>query len=289
MHFPAKLANIFSSSLSFCVYQEFRVLLNWVSCQKLYNHKEDFENNVVVPIRQGGSRSASKRERETAQQTIEKFRSEVAGYILQRSMREHFQQHLPPKEEYVVFIRPSDDQWASFQKVCLLQGDREQKRKIFPRIMVQRLLCCHPKLVCKESVSDLVAALESKGANDDDDGAICDEHVYWDLHSADLNDIFRDSPRIRVCITLLQHFIQYKHKTLIFSFFKGHLDILQYVMEKLGINYCRVDGSTPDNDRVKIFERFSHNQYDVMLITINVGGLGLNLQTADRVILLAPM
>lgn len=61
------------------------------------------------------------------------------------------------------------------------------------------------------------------------------------------------------------------------------------VLKRLGITYLRIDGQTDvhaRNDRVQKFQ--TDSQYSCMLLTTKVGGYGLNLTSADRVIILDP-
>lgn len=62
------------------------------------------------------------------------------------------------------------------------------------------------------------------------------------------------------------------------------------VLKRLGITYLRIDGQTDvnaRNERVQKFQTESQH-YSCMLLTTRVGGYGLNLTSADRVIILDP-
>jgi SNF2 family DNA or RNA helicase len=52
-----------------------------------------------------------------------------------------------------------------------------------------------------------------------------------------------------------------------------------------GLSYLRLDGSVPASDRHGLVSRFNADpSIDLLLLTTNVGGLGLNLTGADTVI-----
>ena len=78
------------------------------------------------------------------------------------------------------------------------------------------------------------------------------------------------------------------HKALIFSQMKKMLDIIETEVFKGSFpltSYLRFDGTTPINKRFEMCEKFNNNhQYRVLLMTTDIGGLGLNLQAADVVI-----
>ncbi|WP_025763199.1 DEAD/DEAH box helicase [Dyadobacter tibetensis] len=77
------------------------------------------------------------------------------------------------------------------------------------------------------------------------------------------------------------------HKILIFSQYIKHLAIFREYLDKAGIHYAYLDGST--KDRQAEVERFQQEpELKVFLISLKAGGLGLNLTAADYVFLLDP-
>lgn len=65
------------------------------------------------------------------------------------------------------------------------------------------------------------------------------------------------------------------------------MDIMQIYFDYRGIKHLRLDGSTKAEDRGERMQMFNEkdSEYDVFLLSTRAGGLGLNLQTADTVIL----
>ena len=59
-------------------------------------------------------------------------------------------------------------------------------------------------------------------------------------------------------------------------------------MEKKGLGYLYLDGSTPAKERISLVEEFQHGDMPLFLISLKAGGLGLNLTAADYVIHLDP-
>lgn len=55
-------------------------------------------------------------------------------------------------------------------------------------------------------------------------------------------------------------------------------------MEKKGLGYLYLDGSTPAKERIRLVEEFQHGDIPLFLISLKAGGLGLNLTAADYVI-----
>lgn len=65
------------------------------------------------------------------------------------------------------------------------------------------------------------------------------------------------------------------------------LDIIEDFCVMRGIKYFRLDGSTPLDDREKYIDEFSapESQHQMFLISTRAGGLGLNLMSANHVII----
>ncbi|KAJ2988482.1 hypothetical protein NUW58_g3950 [Xylaria curta] len=77
------------------------------------------------------------------------------------------------------------------------------------------------------------------------------------------------------------------HKVLIFSQFKTQLDILHdYCSELRGWNVCRIDGSVSQEERRQQIKDFNEDpEHKVFLLSTRAGGQGINLASADTVIL----
>ncbi|CAN0513209.1 unnamed protein product, partial [Ectocarpus sp. 12 AP-2014] len=83
------------------------------------------------------------------------------------------------------------------------------------------------------------------------------------------------------------------HKVLIFSQMVRCLDLIEDFLkggmdgEGPGYKYERLDGNTRANMRTAAVERFNRPQFKrfVMLLSTRAGGLGLNLTTADTVVI----
>merc|ERR1719183_1260388 len=60
-------------------------------------------------------------------------------------------------------------------------------------------------------------------------------------------------------------------------------------MTRAGYTHLRIDGKTPVKSRLKMIEEFNGNaDYFAMILTTRVGGVGLNIIGADRVVIFDP-
>ena len=86
---------------------------------------------------------------------------------------------------------------------------------------------------------------------------------------------------------LLTRLQKEKEQTLIFSGFTSMLDILEDYCIAKQFEYCRLDGNTDLVDREEQIDEFTapNSKKRVFLISTRAGGLGLNLMTANNVVL----
>lgn len=77
------------------------------------------------------------------------------------------------------------------------------------------------------------------------------------------------------------------HRVLVFTQMTRILDILEDYMHMRGFQYCRIDGNTSYEDREERIDAYNKPDSEkfVFLLSTRAGGLGINLQTADVVIL----
>ena len=77
------------------------------------------------------------------------------------------------------------------------------------------------------------------------------------------------------------------HRVLIFSQMTRLLDILDDYMRWSGFAHCRIDGQTKQEERDDAMDAFNapNSPIFAFLLSTRAGGLGINLQTADTVIL----
>ena len=74
------------------------------------------------------------------------------------------------------------------------------------------------------------------------------------------------------------------HRILLFSQFTTMLAIIKESLEREGISYLYLDGTTSAKSRSELVERFNSGEKDIFLISLKAGGTGLNLTGADVVI-----
>jgi DNA excision repair protein ERCC-6 len=95
---------------------------------------------------------------------------------------------------------------------------------------------------------------------------------------------------MQVMKKMLSHWKREGNRVLLFSQGVQVLDILEKNIRGYeGFEYRRMDGNTPIPLRQQLVDEFNNDPtIDVFLLTTRVGGLGVNLTGADRVIIFDP-
>jgi DNA excision repair protein ERCC-6 len=94
---------------------------------------------------------------------------------------------------------------------------------------------------------------------------------------------------MKVVQALLNMWKKQGHKALLFCQTRQMQDILEKTVKREGYSYLRMDGTTPIKDRSRLVDMFNEtDDIFLFLLTTKVGGLGINLMGANRIILYDP-
>lgn len=225
----------------------------------------NFRNQFEIPIRQGGYANASNLQVQTAFKCAETLKDAISPYLLQR-FKVDVASDLPKKSEQVLFCKLTPLQRGEYKRF-LSSGDMDQimngKRQVLYGVDLLRKICNHPDLTGHKHLS------VKPGYN------------YGDPSK---------SGKMQVVGSLLELWKETGHKTLLFAQHRIMLDILEkYVRSLSGFKYRRMDGNTPIQMRQSMVDEFNTDpDLHVFLLTTKVGGLGINLTGADRVIIYDP-
>ena len=117
-------------------------------------------------------------------------------------------------------------------------------------------------------------------------GSGVNDRLLEDLHTTG----FEASCKTVFVLSLLRSLVAAGHRTLVFSQSRVMINILEAAVRAEGWQFLRIDGSVPAAERAQRVATFqsSSSTIPVFLLTSQVGGLGLTLTAADRVIVVDP-
>lgn len=225
----------------------------------------NFRNQFEFPIKRGGYANASNLEFETAIKCAETLKDAISPYLLQR-FKVDVASDLPQKKEQVLFCKLTRQQrqaYEGFLNSDDMKSIAAGKRQMLYGVDYLRKICNHPDLTEHKTLS---------------------KQPGYDYGAPN------KSGKMQVVKELLSLWRKGGHKTLLFAQHRIMLDILQRFLSHLpDINYRRMDGTTPIKDRQDLVDEFNKSpDLHVFLLTTKVGGLGVNLTGANRVIIYDP-
>ncbi|WP_449403460.1 DEAD/DEAH box helicase [Exiguobacterium artemiae] len=106
----------------------------------------------------------------------------------------------------------------------------------------------------------------------------CDPALFVDGYTG-------ESTKLERLLSLIDEKLASGHRILIFS---QYTKMLARIRERLAAqqrDHFLLTGETPIEDRIALCDRFNAGEVDLFLISLKAGGTGLNLATADTVIL----
>eukprot|EP00192_Tetraselmis_astigmatica_P001503 CAMPEP_0117687286 /NCGR_PEP_ID=MMETSP0804-20121206/23042_1 /TAXON_ID=1074897 /ORGANISM="Tetraselmis astigmatica, Strain CCMP880" /LENGTH=1720 /DNA_ID=CAMNT_0005499315 /DNA_START=24 /DNA_END=5186 /DNA_ORIENTATION=- len=209
-----------------------------------------------------------------AEEQMARLHTLLKPHLLRRLKKDVLKQ-MPPKKEQMVRVELSDQQKEYYKSVLtksypVLVSSRQAGGQIPAKlknvVMELRKCCNHPYLF--EGAES--AALRSNSK----------EEIHQQLTAASgkLALLARMMPRLKAA----------GHRVLIYSQFSRMLDILEDWLAGAGWGgYCRIDGSVSSAARQLRIDRFNkeRDSYFCFLLSTRAGGLGINLATADTVII----
>ena len=103
--------------------------------------------------------------------------------------------------------------------------------------------------------------------------------------------IWRVSGKFELLDRILPKFKKSGHRVLMFFQMTQVMDIMEDFLRWRNMKYLRLDGGTKAEDRQDMLKVFNapDSEYFCFLLSTRAGGLGLNLQTADTVVILIPI
>jgi len=107
-----------------------------------------------------------------------------------------------------------------------------------------------------------------------------------DLSLVDAKHVGVPSTKLDALMEILEDVAADGHRALVFSQFTRFLTLARRRIEKAGIQYCYLDGTTRRRDVV--IDEFRSGTAPVFLISLKAGGFGLNLTEADYCVILDP-
>ncbi|RUS72057.1 hypothetical protein EGW08_020186 [Elysia chlorotica] len=196
------------------------------------------------------------------------------------------------KNDLVIWLHLTEAQQKIYQDFINLDSVKQllmTKKSPLVALTVLKKICDHPRLLSKRACMQLGLDGDDFTAEDLDHPDAYESAV---LQVNNIPDevLVGEAGKMQILVQLLDTFKAEGRKTLIFSQSRRMLDIIQKVITNRGHKVARLDGTvTQLMERDEIVKKFQNNaSYTVFLLTVQVGGVGLTITSADRVIIYDP-
>jgi superfamily II DNA or RNA helicase len=187
-----------------------------------------------------------------------RLRARLRPFVLRR-LKQDVAAELPPRSEAVLRVALDERERAVYDAVhaatraevvaLLGEGGGGGVLKALEALLRLRQAACHPALVPGQQAAS--------------------------------------SSKVDALVEALATAVADGHRALVFSQWTSLLDLIEPHLREAGIDFERLDGSTPD--RGAVTARFqAAGGAKVMLLSLKAGGVGLNLTAADHVFLVDP-
>eukprot|EP01135_Chromosphaera_perkinsii_P008600 Nk52_evm42s1401 gene=Nk52_evmTU42s1401 len=135
--------------------------------------------------------------------------------------------------------------------------------------------------------NDFKEAIDGDGDGEDEEEEIFEEPLPFDGEQVECE--WMQSGKMLVVDSLLRMWYDQKHRVLLFSQTRQMLDLIEAFVVEKGYTFRRMDGNTNINQRQALIDEFNKRKdIFVFLLTTKVGGLGVNLMGANRVVIYDP-
>eukprot|EP00808_Paulinella_micropora_P009348 g48217.t1 len=249
--------------------KELWALLNFLQ-PSIFNSQNSFEKWFAQPLQSMGVGNAQMREGEDEELMSKESKlllinrlHQVLGFFMLRREKQQVETELPARIEKVLRCKLTPVQRLMYELLekgqVSMQATKLQLRKV----------CNHPYLF-----HPYVAGQQTRK-----------EDLQYLLQQG--QDLVRLCGKFALLDQILPKLKETGHRVLLFSQWTSVLDVIQLYLEHKDFKYLRFDGNTNKQERQQRVEAFQSegSEYFIFMLSTKAGGVGINLQTADTVII----
>jgi ATP-dependent helicase STH1/SNF2 len=247
---------------------ELWAMLNFV-LPNIFKSAKTFDEWFNTPFSNTGGQDKIELTEEEQILVIRRLHKVLRPFLLRR-LKKDVEKDLPDKTEKVIKCKFSALQSRLYKQMVTHQkllvndgkGGKTGARGLSNMIMQLRKLCNHP------FVFDVVEN-QMNPTNTSNDS------------------LWRTAGKFELLDRILPKYKATGHRVLMFFQMTAIMDIMEDFLRFRGIQYLRLDGTTKSDERSDLLRDFNRpdSPYFMFLLSTRAGGLGLNLQTADTVII----
>ncbi|NWX92373.1 SMRCD regulator, partial [Nothoprocta pentlandii] len=281
---------------------ELMSLLNFVMPRMFSNSKNEIQRMFSSKAKTVEEQSLYELER------IAHAKQIIKPFILRRVKDEVLKQ-LPPKRDVIELCDMSEKQeqmYSDLVNKLKKTINSNEKNSDMGNVMMQlRKMANHPLLHRHYFTDDKLRSMSTlmlkesthRDANpelifedmtvmtDFELHLLCKQYAHVNNFQLEIDHIL-DSGKFRTLERILSDLKKKGDRVVLFSQFTMMLDILEVLLKHLQLKYIRLDGKTQISERIHLIDEFNTDmEILVFLMSTKAGGLGINLTSANVVIL----
>jgi SNF2 family DNA or RNA helicase len=214
----------------------------------MFKSVSDFKKDFAVPIQSDANENIA-----------QILKAKITPFLLRR-LKKDVLKDLPSKQEQIIYV-DMDTTHKNFYN---------EKRDYYKQILDKQIEAngiANSRFVILQAFNDLRQIASAPELKTDDTSIV--------------------SSKIEAMFDMLEDIILNGHKVLIFANFLGSLDLISEQASKLNYEHLLMTGST--KNRQELVDKFQNDdKIKLFLMTLKVGGVGLNLTQADYVFVFDP-
>uniref|UniRef100_F1KQU9 ATP-dependent helicase brm n=1 Tax=Ascaris suum TaxID=6253 RepID=F1KQU9_ASCSU len=244
---------------------ELWALLNFL-LPSIFSSCDTFEQWFNAPFATSGEKIELSEEETML--IIRRLHKVLRPFLLRR-LKKEVEGQLPEKAEHLLRCEMSALQktlYQHMQKGVLIDSNRIGGRLLANTAMQLRKLCNHPFLF---------QSIEEECRN------------YWKVPEISGRDLYRVGGKFELLDRILLKLKVTGHRLLMFCQMTSLMSIMEDFLIYRQYRYLRLDGNTKSDDREKLLDLYNapQSEYFIFLLSTRSGGIGLNLQSADTVVI----
>ncbi|KAK3392058.1 P-loop containing nucleoside triphosphate hydrolase protein [Sordaria brevicollis] len=297
-------------------YEELWTLLNWTN-PGYFGTRAEWNESITKPLTAGQSHDATLKQLSVARTTAKKLVQNLLPEFFLRRMKSLIAHQLPKKTDKVVFCPLTDIQRESYENYLdgeqvtfilnayhpcgchsgraagfccykTLSNGRSWKSYVFPSIITLQKIANHLTLLIPSSSDP-----RDKQRSELEVLQTCAPDKWKELYNNRESMLSLANPEFCGKWKILRKLLRFWHesgdKVLVFSHSVRLLRILQHLFHNTSYNVSFLDGALSYEERQRVVDEFNTDPRQfVFLISTKAGGVGLNITSANKVVIFDP-
>ncbi|KAK3351807.1 P-loop containing nucleoside triphosphate hydrolase protein [Neurospora tetraspora] len=297
-------------------YEELWTLLNWTN-PGYFGTRAEWNESITKPLTAGQSHDATLKQLSIARTTAKKLVQNLLPEFFLRRMKSLIAHQLPKKSDKVVFCpltnvqRDAYENFLEGERVTFilnayhpcdcrsgraggfccyktLSDGRSWKSYVFPSIITLQKIANHLTLLIPSSSDP-----KEKQRSELNVLQTCAPDTWKELYNNRESMLSLANPEFCGKWKILRKLLRFWHesgdKVLVFSHSVRLLRILQHLFHNTSYNVSFLDGALSYEERQRVVDEFNTDPRQfVFLISTKAGGVGLNITSANKVVIFDP-